>query len=100
MNAVIDGGATLGGRLTWVHVRHGARSRVRFYVAGEFAGSAATGPTPDTEVLGVDVDVVYVRYGREIARFQLESGSVLALDSVPAVPPSAAVPGEPARMSV
>lgn len=85
MNRVIDGGAALGGRLTWVQVAHsGARSQVRFYVDGAFAGTAAAAPTPDTTVIGVDHDVVYVQYGRDIARFQ-RSGpeQVIALDAVP-----------------
>jgi hypothetical protein len=85
MNRVIDGGADLGGRLAWVHVAHGERSQVRFYADGEYAGTAAALPTVDTEVIGVDYDVVYVRYGRDIARFRLdESGAVVALDAVPA----------------
>lgn len=81
MIPVIDGGTDLGGRLTWVHVGDGERSQVRFYADGEFAGTAADAPTVDTEVIGVDYDVVYVRYGRDIARFRLdESGAVIALD--------------------
>lgn len=85
MNSVIDGGTDLGGRLAWVHVAHGERSQVRFYAEGEYAGTAAAVPTVDTEVIGVDYDVVYVRYGRDIARFRLdESGAVVALDAVPA----------------
>ncbi|KXO89099.1 hypothetical protein [Tsukamurella pseudospumae] len=84
MNPVIDGGTDLGGRLTWVHVTHGDLSQVRFYAGGEFAGTAADAPTAETEVIGVDYDVVYVRYGRDIARFRLdESGAVVALDAVP-----------------
>ncbi|MET9328803.1 hypothetical protein [Tsukamurella sp. NPDC003166] len=84
MNPVIDGGTDLGGRLTWVHVAHGDLSQVRFYAEGEFAGTAADAPTAETEVIGVDYDVVYVRYGRDIARFRLdESGAVIALDAAP-----------------
>ena len=71
MNPVIDGGTDLGGRLAWVHVAHGERSQVRFYAEGEYAGTATALPTVDTEVIGVDYDVVYVRYGRDIARFRL-----------------------------
>ncbi|MBS4103056.1 hypothetical protein [Tsukamurella paurometabola] len=85
MNPVIDGGTALGGRLAWVHVAHGDRSQVRFYAEGEYAGTATAVPTVDTEVIGVDYDVVYVRYGRDIARFRLdETGAVIALDAVPA----------------
>ncbi len=85
MNSVIDGGTDLGGRLAWVHVAHGERSQVRFYAEGEFAGTATEAPTVDTEVIGVDYDVVYVRYGRDIARFPLAgTGAVIALDAVPA----------------
>ncbi|ADG79822.1 LamG domain-containing protein OS=Tsukamurella paurometabola (strain ATCC 8368 / DSM / CCUG 35730 / CIP 100753 / JCM 10117 / KCTC 9821 / NBRC 16120 / NCIMB 702349 / NCTC 13040) OX=521096 GN=Tpau_3237 PE=4 SV=1 [Tsukamurella paurometabola] len=85
MNRVIDGGAALGGRLTWVHVAHGgARSQVRFYVDGESAGTAASEPTADTTVIGVDHGVVYVQYGRDIARFRLTAdGAVESLDAVP-----------------
>ncbi len=85
MNPVIDSGTALGGRLSWVHVAHCGRSQVRFFADGEFAGTATALPTADTEVIGVDYDVIYVRYGRDIARFRLdETGAVLALDAVPA----------------
>ncbi|MDP0397917.1 LppP/LprE family lipoprotein [Tsukamurella strandjordii] len=85
MNRVIDGGAALGGRLTWVHVAHsGARSQVRFYVDGAYAGTAAAEPTPETTVIGVDHDVVYIQYGGDIARFRRTADdAVEALDAVP-----------------
>lgn len=81
----IDCGAALGGRLTWVHVGMGELSNVAFSIDGEFARNATADPTPDTSVIGVDVDLVYVAYGQAIVRFQLVSDdTVVAIDPVPA----------------
>lgn len=81
----IDSGTALGGRLSWVHIATGEMSNVMFAIDGKFARTATAEPTPDTRVIGVDYDMVYVAYGREIVRFQLVSdGTVVAIDPVPA----------------
>ncbi|BDH56010.1 hypothetical protein MTP03_09490 [Tsukamurella sp. PLM1] len=82
----IDAGTALGGRLSWAHIGVGALSNVVFAIDGEFARNATAEPTPDTSVIGVDYDLVYVAYGREIVRFQLVSdGTVVAIDPIPAI---------------
>ena len=80
----IDYGTALGGRLAWAHIGTEERSNVFFAIDGELARSATPEPTPDTRVIGVDYDLVYVAYGREIVRFQLVSdGTVVAIDPIP-----------------
>lgn len=83
---IIDSGTALGGRLSWAHVGTDDSSNVLFSVDGSFARMATEEFTQDTAVIGVDVDLVYVAYGRDIVRFNLLSdGTVVAIDPIPVV---------------
>ena len=64
-----------------IHARHPAAICEVLPIGPDFASDLTFHPTGAAK----DYDVVYVRYGRDIARFRLdESGAVIALDAVPA----------------